>query len=772
MARYIYNGDISAQQVFDVNERQDIISSSVLNSILKNTEPDTSVRYAPTNIARDMTVAYNFNYSQKVDKYYKYGVQHHSDSIPTNFTETYTLLEPVEDISYNDPHPDIQTIIEDLIGEPITIQWYYFGRPNLTLVANNFFVKSPLFKIHGRNVVTNSVVKFVDVTTNTVYFPERHKLIGSTLTIFARKTIWFEPPGPNPEDSRWVKIGPEVSFITDLATSPDPIEAFDILHQVVYSTNSTNDFGAWFYNEVDNLHPTIHGSAPVPDDEGGSYPFTMLIENGKFVSKGEMGPEYKAETEGILKTIDLDLDQVMTSLEDPSDPDALKDVKDAFLLYAINIDNDTDGTLQYMYEHFRQYYTVNNRQNDNLHENWSDNYLTDPSTNNYLSAMHFYNNRVKFDMYLRWVRLTIKTGNVESSFPTPPNTELAQLHPFVSEIDANNTGNTKKVNGVTIGKITKQVIIGTEYATTEIQPYPVNDHMLILRKQLTETTYVEMVIMGLSHFTHITGFSTTGGSTKGFVLSINTLEHLENGKMFMPLSFDIMNQFNPILRSTIFYESLTIALHLFSRIKLPWYTNPALWIIIRIILIIITWGSSELWVEGVIAVIQAIAINYAIQVIVTEILMLLVDAIGGKAALIIAAIAATYALLRGGSSSTDGLFSLLNADQLLQSATLLVHSVNETTKEDFLTLEHDFETHQDFVGDQKEILEDMQALISKGVTLDLATSITRQPLMDLYEKPRDFYNRSIHLTNPGVLSLDTIDSYVKNLLVLPTYEDN
>jgi len=762
---YVYAGDISAQNLFDLDKYRDIIPASIIDSVLQNTRPSVSLRYAPGDITNGLIRAYTENYARKAENYYKYGLNEHSDNIPTNITSFVPVSTPAE-YGENNPHPQVMEEVEAFAGEPVIMRWYNYGRPNHTLLANYFFSKSPLYTLISRNIETNSKMRFI--SDDLTFIPHRYSMVGETLTVYAYRTYQEGP--------RWiVNRTLEIPFVLDFTTLADAdmpvnggISGTDNIHQVMYSTEGTRDFGAWFYEE-DGEFEDIDGTVPVYLGSG-SYPFAMLVDNGRIVNDDQLGEEYKTQTKRLLKKIDLDLDQIMDSMENPDDPEALKDVRDAFVLYGVNLDNDTEPSLQYLYEHFRRYYTDHHTEIDNNHQNWIDNYQSDPGVPGY-SWMPFHMNRVTFNVNIRWMRVRIKNGNVDDSHPPMSDYDLAQPEPYVSEIDPLNNGVPYKSNGVEINKITKQIVLGTEYSDLdEPNSPPVNSHYLIIRKQLTETTFVEIVVFGVYHATVIRNYNESGQNVVGTVTVISTLDNIENGKFVIPVSYAVSKKFDSVIRSKILYESLMVVIHLFQQIHVPWYTNSSLWTLVRIVLAFATWGSSEIWVEGFLAVLQQLIVNYGLELLITEALVLLIDVVGGDVALILAAIAATISITMGKGDGAKPLFNLISAEQLMQGATLLIRATNQATADDFLELQEDIEAHEEYVREEQERIDALTAQIEKGTGIDVTKLITRAPMLDPGETPSDFFNRSIHITNPGVLSLDTIDSYTNTALILPEYK--
>jgi hypothetical protein len=366
------------------------------------------------------------------------------------------------------------------------------------------------------------------------------------------------------------------------------------------------------------------------------------------------------------------------------------------------------------------------------------------------------------------VGIKTKTGNVSTITGAPA--DLETLTTGGEGVGNNFSGTTYFDSGVEIGLITTEIIPGVEYGQNGTFVNSLNSHYIIYRQQVTTTTYTEMIVFGLSHFTRITNYTGDGSASTGVAYEVNTLIDIEDGKVFIPLSYDVMQNYNSVVQSKIFYESLTVAVHLLNETKMAWYTSESLWLVARIILFIATWGSSEIWTEALFEIFKEIVINYANQILIGELLLVLVDLIGGEFALALAAIVAVVAIYTGGTEGTSKLFELISAEQLMNSATLLIQAVQQDTYDDFLKLQEEAEAHEAYMTEEEKKLAELEAL-GKVYTFDFATGITRQPLPDFYETPTSFYNRSVHLTNPGVLSLDTVDVFVKNLLVLPELKE-
>jgi hypothetical protein len=757
MPNYIYSGNVAAQQLYKGNERPKYILDAVLRGVLNNPKPSISVRYPVSNTTKNIQKAFASNYSKKVDKYYKYGLNRHLDSLPSNRDLSYNQ-------EYSEPNNDIPAeingILSDIEGEPCTATSYFYGRPDPAILFGIEVGLDPAF------TGTYYRVKYLDKWWEQTEI--RH--VGTDLIVQLKEVVWYEAPDERHEPSQWIPAVPlnEQEIIFDLSLTSNLLNT-DIIHQVRYYLDSTRELKFWTYNESDNLYPELHGQSTYI--EQGSFPFAMLIEEGTHVISGELGEPYKASTEKMLRTIDMNLETLMEALDDPDDPDALRDVQDAFLLYSVNLDTEDQYSLQYLYEWMRYNYHAAPSLLDLGHQDWIDTHIADEATIrfSYLPVVTFANNRTSFKVYQRWTRIQVKNGNVDDVHPAITVAELEIAHPTVSEIDAGNNGTFGPVETfagsgifVDVGKVTKTVQLGVEYGMSEIMVHSVNSHLLILRKQLNLTQFVEIIVMGLSHYTILNSPSDNPRHSGQRATVVRSLEDISSGGFFIPLSRLTMDAFNSIDQSYIAFAGLTVVVQLVTITKIPWYADANLWNAIGIFLTVVSLGSASSFVEAV----KQLIIAYALGLIVTEIVFLLVDLIGGEAAMILAVIAGVLA--RDSSIVKNLLFDLVSAEQImLMVSNSLMTAANAQVADGFLKLEQEKAEYENLKESRKEELESIEDMIVTGSTLDIYDLLKRVPDINTTETPTSFFNRSIHLTNPGVLSLDNIDFYVEGLLELP-----
>lgn len=815
---YVYSADVVAQQLFDPDNYKNPLEGAVLESVMRNTKPSTSIRFPGDSIPESLIAAYSLNYAKKAYKYLEYGRFKHFDSIPTNISTGEDPTRNPDSENYVAPHPDIKALIEAEVGEEVRITWYYFNRVDTNILIRRYLSIDPenVFNAPTRDLGRGNMSAFVERSTGKHYKINHFSHIGSTITLEAEEVVYEY--SSDLAFYAWLPNGELKTFTLSLELIDNPpIHPEHLVHQVIWQTVSTRDIGYWFFNEStydgNPQYDNIYGSIPLIDYGKESFPFAMVIEEGKHVIKEHMGKEYKEQTEALLGTIDLSLEALMDSLSgDPDKPGEGKvdeDVKDAFVTYSVSFDSDQNGTLQYIYEHFREFYENNITKMESAHTHWYNNRNQTDWHRKFVEGgqLMFYNNRVQFAIRYRWISLNVKDGLVTEPFSARPNDEYLNNVLFNDpNIDTDNNGSVSAVwpmgyvdtnyEPVMVGKITKHIFEGQEYAASETTPQSVNDHLYVLRKQLTAgvfnpltdtfndtstwtepPTYVEMIIMGLAHESRLTnpgGDFGTAGPVQYVVttiVDINDVTGSADGKFFMPVSVQVLSKFNTIIQSEILYQSLTLVVTLYNETKLPWYADQSLMLAIRIVLMIATWGSSELWMQGFWEIVKQVVANYVIQLLIIKAAEMLVEMIGGESALILAAIAAVVSAFAGSGGNT-GIGQLLNADTLMKAATIITDAVKESIEDDYLELQKEIEEEARLNKEREEELDDLLAELGPSYTMDMAKVSVRLELPNFNEKPSDFFNRSVHLTNPGVLSLDAIDSYIGNALTLPVVENN
>jgi len=766
MAEYSVAAAVQGQPLFPSGTQDNKISSVVLRSVLDNSNIDTSVRHTISSVIADTYTHHLNSFKSSAEKYFQYGKNYHPDGIPTDRTAGRDAADAVEDEGSVEA---IQAIIEAEIGEEIIIEYYAYRPTKPNLVAIKWLlddVKLTVTNTRASTYTTHGIFDFYKIASGSrqrVIAPPT--IVGNTLTISHSTIIEYRDYSECQDaqtddgqrecqqdyDTYWdfADVSVVQTRVYDLSLTSSYTD-ISILHQVRYFLKSNHRVFIWMYNQNDNTYPDIHTNL-VGFSEDGCFPFAVLIDSGKKVSEDELGVDYKRHTDYLLNKLGIELDTVMEGLEDPDDSTSLSSVEDAFIMFGVDFDTSEQESLMYLYEFFR---------NAHYHENAfsQSDWITHGPTFYAGNTTHYSSSKISFRIGHTFTTVEELNGAITST--TVPNLQVVIVDG--AELDPNNDGVTYVQDGdvteTLLGEISSQIVLG-DFSSYDRYGLGYNNHTLILRKQHTPTTYIQIVIHGLDYFTRV--LDTETRKSKGVLATLNDLS---NRRFLLPISHNVINNLHPIIQAYILEQGLHISIYSITVTKLKWYqtsTFATIMLVVRIVLLAVSLGSSEgIW-EAIWFLIQ----NYVIGQIIVYGLAILVDAIGGEAALFLAAVAAVASITLGDGSGT---FALMSADQLMQAAGYLITATNVVTADAFEDLRREMAVAEDLLESQEEQIAKINDLLDDGGgELNYLDLIVNRPVLDLNESPTAYYNRSIHITNPGVLSLDNIDSYIGNLLRLP-----
>lgn len=269
--------------------------------------------------------------------------------------------------------------------------------------------------------------------------------------------------------------------------------------------------------------------------------------------------------------------------------------------------------------------------------------------------------------------------------------------------------------------------------------------------QVSETAYEEVQVFGLR-----------------MVYFIDN-EHMALGDagdatLLIPLDYAITQVYSIPDREKLYARSLHYVFNSKVVIKAKWYETglfQAVMYIVAIVAIGLSFGTLTPAVLATLATLEGALIFLAMKLIEYTIATLaikyFVKLVGIKAAIIIALIAVAAGLYQ--MADVGGVPGAPWGKDLVTLASNLNSGVQKSLS-------------ASMVGLQKEAL-DFQAMVNvKTELLDAAnklleTSVALNPMIIWGETPQEFYNRTVHSGNIGVLGIEAISSYVDVALTLP-----
>jgi hypothetical protein len=290
---------------------------------------------------------------------------------------------------------------------------------------------------------------------------------------------------------------------------------------------------------------------------------------------------------------------------------------------------------------------------------------------------------------------------------------------------------------------------GTTYRT-----YIIKHHYY--RKQTSRFMYDEIQVVDMQMMYEVLeGYRTTADEDDDILL--------------IPLDKAITDNYQLLDKERLYARSLHFVFNSSEVVKIKWYQTSwfqAVVFIVAVIIVIYTYGQGFEALGAAIATGSALAITAAAITLLTNILTsilygmafkLFVQAVGGDVAIVLAFVFAIYGYYQWFDAGS--LAGAPFAQELLTASNGLIKASNDVIKDDMANLLAEYEAWNIFKDTATKELEEANKLLTARNHLE--------PFTVFGESPNDFYNRTVHSGNTGVLGIGAISSYVDIALTLP-----
>jgi hypothetical protein len=469
--------------------------------------------------------------------------------------------------------------------------------------------------------------------------------------------------------------------------------------------------GLGTYPDLDDIYTTA------PTTAGTFFPFVYYRFNNIAENVNTTTPSYLTNKK-LSKELGVDYDTVAEGIN--SNP-AINGVEQAMMLMAVPADTTNQMEMRYLFDFFNARHGA-------------------------LPSPH----------------KTIQSDEIEArlqgNFDTPSSAIVIEDARF--KMALNNTGIYKRtivgvlgpvgtcttstaVNSLSIGIADLQGMLTTLGVPKRIHTY---------RKQVSTITYEEIQVVNLSLTYYIlNGYSVTADE--------------EDNILLIPIDKAITDSYNILEREQLYARSLHFVFNSVQIIKIKWYQTGAFKIFMYVAAIIITiysGGTAATIVANLMAgLFTQAAISVLIlvleQIIFTYLFKVFVKVVGIKAAFILAVIAAIAGTVQ--AIDAGSIAGAPWATELLAMSTGLTAAGSRAIHEEMDDLLSEMSAYE------KEMKKEMELIEEKILSLD--TSMHLSPFIVFGETPDEFYNRTIHAGNIGILSVDAVSNYVEMQLRLP-----
>jgi hypothetical protein len=729
----------TVSRVVEDNAMPNSVTSGVLKAITNNGS-------VPEYVMEDLVASVGV----RAEKMFRYAKDHYTHGLPGG-----TVLSSQVGVA------EAEAILSSLSGGPALIDYVHLGPPNSLHYG---WIKA--IELYGYNTTTNTLSGVGGTSTSPAYMEDMVVVVPEgSLNTFELGVLdqWGTSPrsGQTP-DRTWSgaassgfygftpvvvdsvsedyiriyhvrKIPVDEQTVIDWENDPyrrgmvsipisgplaDPLA--DYFH-VKYSVNGVTKY--WMYRAGSGTYPTLDRLVNKSVEVGGEFfPFAYFRFN-KTSEAADTGSESYRTTKKMVKHLGMDFDAVATAIDENPD---IADVEQAMLVMAVPANTEDPLELRYLYTFFDKLFYTRGRTYQSPIAGYTQHLLTG-ELNLPRTSILIEDNRFKMvlsDAGLYKKRVVGILGPIGTHTMAMSN-EVVRL-PYVDE----NYGGVTYVN-----------------YTLKYRYY---------RKQTSRFLYDEILVVDLQMMYHVLeGYATTADDVDSILL--------------VPLDHSITEGYTISEREALYSRSLHFVFNSVQVVKIKWYQTAwfqLVLIVVAIVIIIFTYGEGFELLAAAIATGSAVVIwaavlpilmNLFIGLIVSYVVKLFVKEVGMEAAMVIAVLAA---LAGYGQALQAGSMSLAPwASQLLQISLSLAKGVSAVLKDSMDTLRSEYESFSLFQDEAAKELEAANKLLEEKNHVN--------PFVIFGESPNDFYNRTVHSGNVGVISLSAISSFVDNALALP-----
>ena len=536
-----------------------------------------------------------------------------------------------------------------------------------------------------------------------------------------------------------------------------------------------DSFKWWYYDPTTEVYPLLNSTNS--DDLDNSFLPVVPIryENITLNQAAHEDTPLYITSKRLLTRLGITFDQLADFID--SNPD-IAEIDHAYVMFGVDLQTTNNASIYYLAEFFDhlsalaysdQYNFINKLQQSN---NLSTNTYNFDSTINPIPIDEGFNYTGEVIIDAAIVNNDAQISLIEHGL----NTGVTYRY-ITTAIKAGSIGD--------VGTATKDTISGYESIRQDQWGYTLVDtSTLILKVQITPTAYKEIVVVGLIHNNKISeGIHRTS--------LYDVITNSDNHNFIIPIHYGISKRLPLFQRTMLYEESLQLIINSYVWTKVKWYETKLFQFVVLVVAIIITiWSvgsAAKVGYAAYAAAVKAGAATVAAALVATAIALapiilkkaalailiglimdIVVNAIGGEWAIVLAVVVAVYAVTRGDASKISVLGQTIpTAQACLAISTALLKSTGNYFVEGIEQIQQQIiELESEAEKQSKEIDRVTELLDTRSMINPLDFLIAPQFISVPDESPDAFYNRTIHSGNIGVVTLDVIGNYNEMLLQL------
>lgn len=488
----------------------------------------------------------------------------------------------------------------------------------------------------------------------------------------------------------------------------------DYFH-VKYQVNGVTKY--WMYRLGAGTHPQLDAVFNTPLTENGVFfPFAYFRYNKRSEITDKSTEDYKT-SKRLVKYLGVDYDTVAAAIDENPD---IGDVQQAMLIMAVPANTTNPLEQRYLFDFFEA-----------IHSGRGGSVAPLPPASTFtwrgLTGLN------RFSMVIQDKRFKMSLSDA--------GIFKRRMVGSIGRVGSYSSGTGSETYQV------PRVDETTQQTTVQNKSIPYHYY----RYQVTQHIYEEVRVLGLQmQYFVLDGYATTADETDDILL--------------IPLDRSITTKYTMKDKEVLYARSLHYVFNSAQVIKIKWYQTgvfKALLLIIAVVMAIYDGGATlgaVLGLNAVAAIIATVIINLIIGQLLPVVFKLFVRVFGKELATLLAIIAIIYGAYQ--IFDAGSVAGAPWASELLQAANGLTAAVMDAK---FTDLMGEYTAFNLFVDDQTKVLEDANKLLENRTMLS--------PFVIFGEAPDDYYNRTVHSGNIGVLGIQAVSSYTEMALTLPKLND-
>ena len=372
-----------------------------------------------------------------------------------------------------------------------------------------------------------------------------------------------------------------------------------------------------------------------------------------------------------------------------------------------------------------------------------------------------------------------------------PTSSLGGLLP-VSRVRRGYTGNTIEIadSGLRIeigfGSITKESFLGSigPIGTGKVIHAPTMNTIqgeyggvsttyggvMTIQKQTLINTYEEIRVTNLNYRNFVYQNHTVD------VRYYDAINDPDQDNFIIPLYEPAVKKMSLIQRDRLLYMAPHLVINSYQKQKVKWYQSGFFSFLVQVVGI-----AFAIWTGGLSGFAVGMTASAFAMMLIKKILIsvvfnfafrLVAKALGEEFAMLMALALAAYGMTKHAEGLGNTFFDIPKADLFMQASTSLIQGVQTNIQKDFENL---IDKSTRFAEDMKKQIEELEKInkeMDPSNIIDPNMFIgSMQPYTRWGESPDDYFNRTVHVGNPGAASIDAVSGFVDIMLRLPEIED-